>query len=44
MRVTSKKQKTKSEFKLYDELFCLSILIFCGLFAYEMLVATGVIR
>ena len=44
MRVTSKKQKTKSEFKLYDELLCLTILIFCGLFAYEMLVATGVIR
>ena len=44
MRVTSKKQKTKSEFKIYDELFCLTILIFCGLFAYEMLVTTGVIR
>ena len=43
MRVTSKKQKTKSV-KVYDELFCLTILIFCGLFAYEMLVATGVIR
>ena len=44
MRVTSKKQKTKSEFKVYDELLYVVILIVFGLFAYEMLVATGVIR
>ncbi len=44
MRVTSKKQKTKSEFKLYDEFLWVVVLAVCGLFAYEMLVATGVIR
>ncbi len=44
MRVTSKKQKTKSEFKLYYEFLCVVVLVVCGLFAYEMLVATGVIR
>ena len=38
MRVTSKKQKTKFEFKLYDELLYVAILIVFGLFAYEMLV------
>ena len=38
MRVTSKKQKTKSEFKVYDELLYVVILIVFGLFAYEMLV------
>ena len=38
MRVTSKKQKTKLEFKLYDELLCVVLLIVFGLFAYEMLV------
>lgn len=38
MRTTSKKQKTKSEFKVYDELLCVAVLIVFGLFAYEMLV------
>ena len=44
MRVTSKKTKTKSEFKVYDELLYVVILIVFGLFAYEMFVSTGVIR
>ena len=44
MRTTSKKQKTKSEFKLYDEFLCVVALVVCGLFAYEMLVHVGVIR
>ena len=38
MRVTSKKTKTKLEFKLYDELLCVVLLVVFGLFAYEMLV------
>ncbi len=38
MRVSSKKQKSKTEIKIHDELFYLALLIVLGLFAYEMLV------
>ncbi|WP_257118999.1 hypothetical protein [Aliarcobacter vitoriensis] len=42
MRTTSKKQKTKTEFKVYDELLCVIVLIVFGLFAYEMLLKASV--
>jgi len=38
MRTISKKQKTKSDFKIYDEFLCVVVLVIFGLFAYEMLV------